>query len=75
MIFRQASKSLGDCKPVYETLPGWSEDISAITDMQDLPQNVKNYLNRIEELTETPIHIVSVGAERTQTIVSMNPFL
>jgi adenylosuccinate synthase len=43
--------------------------------MQDLPQNVKNYLNRIEELTETPIHIISVGAERTQTIVGMNPFL
>jgi adenylosuccinate synthase len=68
-------KVLGDCKPVYETLPGWSEDISAISDMQDLPQNVKHYLSRIEELTETPIHIVSVGAERTQTIVDMNPFL
>ena len=73
--FPASLKVLGDCKPVYETLPGWSEDISAITDMQDLPQNVKNYLNRIEELTETPIHIVSIGAERTQTIVSMNPFL
>ena len=66
---------LGDCKPVYETLPGWSEDISAITDMQDLPQNVKNYLERIEELTGTPIQIVSVGAERNQTIVHKNPFL
>jgi adenylosuccinate synthase len=73
--FPASLKVLGDCKPVYETLPGWSEDISAITDMQDLPQNVKNYLKRIEELTETPIHIVSVGAERTQTIVCMNPFL
>ena len=66
---------LGDCKPVYETLPGWSEDISAITDMQDLPQNVKNYLDRIEALTGTPIQIVSVGAERNQTIVQKNPFL
>jgi adenylosuccinate synthase len=73
--FPASLKLLAACKPVYETVPGWSEDISAITDMQDLPQNVKNYLNRIEELTETPIHIVSVGAERTQTIVSMNPFL
>jgi adenylosuccinate synthase len=73
--FPASLKVLGDCKPVYETLPGWSEDISAITDMQDLPQNVKSYLKRIEELTETPIHIVSVGAERTQTIVSRNPFL
>jgi adenylosuccinate synthase len=43
--------------------------------MNDFPVNVKNYLNRIEELTQTPIHIVSVGAERTQTIVRQNPFL
>jgi adenylosuccinate synthase len=43
--------------------------------MNELPANVKNYLSRIEELTETPIHIVSVGAERTQTIVRMNPFV
>ncbi len=73
--FPASLKVLGDCKPVYETLPGWSEDISSIKNMNDLPANVKNYLNRIEELTETPIHIVSVGAERTQTIVKKNPFL
>ena len=73
--FPASLKVLGDCKPVYETLPGWSEDISAITDMQDLPQNVKNYLDRIEALTETPIQIASVGPERNQTIVQKNPFL
>ena len=66
---------LGECKPVYETLPGWPEDISAAKTMNDLPVSVKNYLQRIEELTETPIRIVSVGAERTQTIVGMNPFV
>jgi adenylosuccinate synthase len=43
--------------------------------MKDLPQNAKNYLDRIEGLIETPIHIVSVGAERNQTIVRKNPFL
>jgi adenylosuccinate synthase len=73
--FPASLKVLGDCKPVYETLPGWQEDISGIKDMNDFPVNVKNYLNRIEELTQTPIHIVSVGAERTQTIVRQNPFL
>jgi adenylosuccinate synthase len=73
--FPASLKVLGDCKPVYETLPGWSEDISAITEMQDLPQNVKNYLERIEDLTETPIQIASVGPERNQTIVQKNPFL
>ena len=73
--FPASLKILADCKPVYETLPGWSEDISAIKEMNDLPENVKNYLKRIEELTETPIQIASVGAERNQTIVRQNPFL
>ena len=68
-------KILADCKPVYETLPGWKEDISGIKNMKDLPVNVKDYLNRIEDLTQTPIQIVSVGAERNQTIVRKNPFL
>jgi adenylosuccinate synthase len=72
--FPASLKILAACKPVYETLPGWAEDISGAKEMKDLPVNVKNYLNRIEELTETPIHIVSVGAERKQTIVKKNPF-
>jgi adenylosuccinate synthase len=71
--FPASLKSLGDCQPVYETLPGWSEDISDADEIKNLPENVKNYLNRIEELTQTPIHIVSVGAERTQTIIRKNP--
>ncbi len=73
--FPASLKVLSQCKPVYETLPGWPEDISGAKTMNDLPVNVKNYLQRIEELTETPIRIVSVGAERTQTIVGMNPFV
>jgi adenylosuccinate synthase len=73
--FPTSLKVLADCKPVYETLPGWSEDISHIKRVEDLPQNVRNYLNRIQELAETPIHIISIGAERDQTIVVKNPFL
>jgi adenylosuccinate synthase len=72
--FPASLKVLADCQPVFETLPGWSEDISSIKDMNDLPEPVQNYLQRIEALTETPVHIVSVGAERTQTIVKENPF-
>ena len=73
--FPASLKVLSDCKPVYETLPGWSEDISSVKKMNELPANVKNYISRIEELTKTPIDLVSVGAERTQTIVKKNPFL
>ena len=73
--FPASLKVLADCKPVYETLPGWSEDISTVKEMKELPANVKNYLSRLEELTQTPIDLISVGAERTQTIVKKNPFV
>ncbi len=66
-------KQLEACKPVYEPLPGWSEDISTVRKFEDLPENAKNYLNRIEALTETPIAIISVGPGREETIVLKNP--
>ena len=65
---------LAECKPVYETLPGWSEDITGIRSYADLPANTRNYLKRIEELAETPIQIVSVGPGREETMVLENPF-
>ena len=71
--FPASLKILGSCKPVYEVLPGWPEDISNIRKIEDLPQNAKHYLNRIEELTETPIDIISVGPGREETIVVNNP--
>jgi adenylosuccinate synthase len=72
--FPASIKVLKDCKPVLETLPGWTEDISDVRKIDDLPQNAKNYLSRIEELTETPINIISVGPGRDQTIIVNNPF-
>jgi adenylosuccinate synthase len=72
--FPASLKVLGSCKPVYEVLPGWPEDISDIRKLEDLPQNARHYLNRIQELTETPIDIVSVGPGREETIIINNPF-
>lgn len=72
--FPTSLKVLAECNPVYETLPGWKEDISTIRSESDLPQDVKNYLRRIEVLIETPIDIISVGPERDATIVNRNPF-
>jgi adenylosuccinate synthase len=66
---------LAECKAVYETLPGWSEDISTTKKLEDFPVNVRNYLDRITELTQTPIDIISVGPDRVQTIILKNPFL
>ena len=66
---------LGECKPIYETHPGWSEDISGIRNYNDLPENTKKYLKRIEEIAETPIQIISIGPARDETIILSNPYL
>lgn len=65
---------LSNCRPIYETLPGWSEDISSVRSYEDLPQHTKIYLRRIEEITGVPNRIISVGPGRDQTIVIKNPF-
>ncbi len=54
--------------PVYETLPGWKEEITEVRRFVDLPENARRYLARISELLGKPIEIVSVGPDRMQTI-------
>ncbi|CEK12530.1 Adenylosuccinate synthetase [Chthonomonas calidirosea] len=54
--------------PLYETLPGWHEDIACVRDVKDLPSTVLRYIQRVEELTRLPIAMLSVGPERSQTI-------
>lgn len=56
-------------EPVYETMPGWHEDITNVTSFEELPVNCQNYLRRISELIHTPIAMFSVGPDRTQTII------
>lgn len=56
-----------ECKPIYETLEGFSEDIAKITSLEQLPENAKKYLRRIEELVGVKISIFSTGPDRTQT--------
>ena len=65
---------LRQCEPVYETLPGWKEDISTATSYDDLPQAAKNYIARLEELTGVSMCMISVGVKRTQNITRANPF-
>jgi len=60
---------LSECTPVYERLPGWKEEISAARSLADLPQNARNYINRIETLSGVPVDLISVGPGRDQTIV------
>jgi adenylosuccinate synthase len=56
-------------KPVYEELPGWQEDTSGARQFNDLPENARAYIRRIEQLLDAPVHLVSVGPEREQAIV------
>ncbi|RKQ50014.1 adenylosuccinate synthetase [Roseivirga pacifica] len=55
--------------PVYKTFPGWKEDITAVKDFDSMPAELKDYIKFIEEQTGVPITIVSVGPDRTQTIL------
>lgn len=54
--------------PVYETLPGWSEDITGVRRMADLPTNARRYVERVAQLADTPVNVVSVGPERDQLV-------
>ncbi|MBF0779643.1 MULTISPECIES: adenylosuccinate synthase [unclassified Granulicatella] len=62
-------KELSDCKPIYETLPGWSEDITSCRTLEELPENARNYVRRIAELVGVRISTFSVGPDRDQTNV------
>ena len=59
---------LSKARPVYETVPGWEEEITDVSDFNDLPVNAQNYVCRVEELTGKPVTIIGVGPKRNQTI-------
>ncbi len=62
------------CTPEYIELPGWSESSVGAKRRADLPAAAQAYLQKIEELCETPIAIISTGPDRTETIIQTNPF-
>lgn len=62
------------CIPDYIELPGWQESTVGIRSYDDLPQNARDYLKKIEELTERPIDVISTGPDRKETIVLRHPF-
>ncbi|MGQ0442590.1 MAG: adenylosuccinate synthase [Methylophilaceae bacterium] len=61
------------CKPIYETVAGWSETTFGVKDWDGLPKNAQNYLKRLEALCGVPIAIISTGPERDETIVIEHP--
>jgi adenylosuccinate synthase len=69
-----ALETFENCQPVYEELPGWRTDITGAKSFDELPENARSYVRRLEELAGCPIVMVSVGPRRDQTIVLRNPF-
>jgi adenylosuccinate synthase len=68
----QFPSQIGDLEravPVYETLPGWPEELDTVRSEHDLPTNARRYVDRIAELLDRPVSIVSVGPDRAQTII------
>jgi adenylosuccinate synthase len=67
--FPSDADKLERCRPVLETLPGWSADVSGVRRRADLPAAARRYVERIEALLGLPIRTISVGPDREQTIV------
>lgn len=65
---------LTDLKPIFETLPGWMCDTSACRQYDELPENAKKYVERLEKLCGAPISIVAIGSDRKQTIIRKDLF-
>lgn len=63
---------LGQCTPIYEELPGWTEDITGCRTLEELPENARNYVRRISELVGVRISTFSVGPDREQTNILEN---
>ncbi|MEW6621311.1 MAG: adenylosuccinate synthase [bacterium] len=67
--FPKSLKVLRECQPIYEELPGWQKEISHIRSYNDLPEQLKDYLARINEIIEVKFKFISVGPQRDQTIL------
>ena len=66
--FPRQHRVLYDCKPIYEDLPGWNEDISDARDFDDLPKEAQQYVEYVEDVAGVPVTIVSVGPARSATL-------
>ncbi|MDD3041903.1 MAG: adenylosuccinate synthase [Methanosarcinaceae archaeon] len=63
----ELTEDFAECEPVYEALPGWKAELTEVRCFEDLPENARNYVNRLEELMGVPIRYISVGPGRAQT--------
>ena len=68
------NQSFAHVEPIYEEIAGWEGSTVGIKRLEDLPENARAYIKRIEEVVGCPVDIISTGAERDETIVLRHPF-
>ncbi|NMP17030.1 adenylosuccinate synthase [Thalassotalea sp. Y01] len=69
-----AAEGYENITPVYETMPGWSESTIGATTVEQLPENARAYIKRLEQVCGVPIDIISTGPDRVETMILVNPF-
>ncbi|MEE6452410.1 adenylosuccinate synthase [Gottfriedia acidiceleris] len=72
--FPASLKQLAECEPVYEELPGWTEDITGVKTLDELPVNARHYVERVSQLVGIPLSVFSVGPDRNQTNIVRNVY-
>jgi len=74
-ILPMGADDIARCKPIYESIEGWTDSTVGVTQFDKLPVNARLYLQRIEHITGVPIHLVSTSPDRDHTILMHHPFL
>lgn len=74
-VLPMGADEIARCKPIYETMEGWTESTVGVTDYNKLPINARLYLERIAHATGVPIHLISTSPDRDHTILMRHPFL
>jgi adenylosuccinate synthase len=73
-ILPVGAETLANCEPIYEELPGWKDSTVGVKTVDGLPASARAYLDRMQQLCEVPIDIISTGPDREETIVKRHPF-
>ena len=73
-ILPTGAEAVAGCEPIYIEMPGWHDSTVGVRNYDKLPANARAYLEKVESLIETPIDIISTGADRNDTIIKRHPF-
>ncbi len=74
-ILPMGADEISRCKPIYESMPGWTQTTVGVTDYAKLPVNARRYLQRIEQVTGVSVDMISTSPDRDHTIMMRHPYL